>query len=105
MRHQLPLYFVHVCRRTVIKMAGQAEFSMLAKRRPVIGVCQLTCTEDKDRNFLKSKALIERCKNMGAQVCFILVYFSVYSRIKNGGGEFNSKLIKFRNVWHLAFFV
>jgi len=41
----------------------------IEQSNPVIGVCQLTCTVDKDRNFQISKALIQRAQNKGAKVC------------------------------------
>lgn len=37
----------------------------------MIGVCQLTCTSDKDKNFNISKALIQRAKTKGAKMIFL----------------------------------
>lgn len=43
--------------------------SKLKQPNPIIGVCQLTCTVDKDKNFQISRSLIERAKSKGAKVC------------------------------------
>ncbi|KAK3593021.1 hypothetical protein CHS0354_005384 [Potamilus streckersoni] len=38
---------------------------------PIIGICQLTCTEDKDHNFHTCESLIRRAKTKGAQMVFL----------------------------------
>lgn len=43
----------------------------IEQSNPVIGVCQLTCTADKDRNFQISKALIQRAQTKGAKMVFL----------------------------------
>lgn len=45
--------------------------SYLEQPNPIIGVCQLTCTVDKDKNFQISRSLIEKAKNKGAKVIFL----------------------------------
>ncbi|CAC5404188.1 NIT1 [Mytilus coruscus] len=45
--------------------------SYLEQPNPIIGVCQLTCTVDKDKNFQISRNLIEKAKNKGAKVIFL----------------------------------
>ena len=40
----------------------------LAAVKPMIGVCQMTSTADKEINFATCKALIERARSKGAQV-------------------------------------
>ena len=42
--------------------------TMSCDPRPMIGVCQLTCTADKEQNFQICKTLIERAKKKGAMV-------------------------------------
>lgn len=44
---------------------------MAASQKSIIGVCQMTSTADKDRNFKKAKELIEQCKSQGAQMVFL----------------------------------
>jgi hypothetical protein len=46
--------------------------SPVQESNPIIGVCQLTCTVDKDRNFHISKALIQRAQTKGAKVCLYI---------------------------------
>ena len=58
------LISVHRC---IIKMASTSTED-LSSPRPVIGVCQLTCTADKRKNLETSSALIRRAKARGAQV-------------------------------------
>ncbi|CAG2256040.1 NIT1 [Mytilus edulis] len=45
--------------------------SKLKQPNPIIGVCQLTCTVDKDKNFQISRSLIERAKSKGAKMVFL----------------------------------
>lgn len=56
--------------RYLIKMASNDTWD-LRRPRPVIGVCQLTCTADKKRNLEVSSALIHRAKARGAQMVFL----------------------------------
>ena len=37
-------------------------------KRHIIGVIQMTCTADKEKNFTQSKSLIEKAQRNGAQV-------------------------------------
>jgi hypothetical protein len=48
------------------------DVKILEESNPIIGVCQLTCTVDKDRNFHISKALIQRAQTKGAKVCLYI---------------------------------
>lgn len=41
--------------------------------RHKIGICQLTCNEDKYQNFSICKALITKAKNQGAEVFISIV--------------------------------
>lgn len=61
------LISVHRC---IIKMASTSTED-LSSPRPVIGVCQLTCTADKKKNLETSLALIRRAKARGAQMVFL----------------------------------
>ena len=45
-----------------------ASTEALRSPRPVIGVCQLTCTADKKKNLETATALVHRAKARGAQV-------------------------------------
>lgn len=61
------LFSVH---RSLIKMSS-TDAEDLGSPRPVIGVCQLTCTADKNKNLETSSALIRRAKARGAQMVFL----------------------------------
>ena len=45
-----------------------ARLSTESGTRPKVGLVQMTCTPDKEANFVQAKSLIERAKRNGAQV-------------------------------------
>ncbi len=46
--------------------------------KPKIGICQITCTNDKEANLAICRDLIETAKNGGAQVKRILHWIQIF---------------------------
>ena len=60
---------VHVVRYTGNRILQNcSRHTMSGDVKPMVAVCQLTCTADKEKNFQISKSLIEKAHKRGAKV-------------------------------------
>lgn len=69
--HQVFNRLVKIRRISRINYKYLSQMSQPTSNKHKIAVCQLTCTEDKDKNFNICKSLIIDAKNQGAKVVII----------------------------------
>lgn len=56
---------INCCTKQLLAMASTIPTEI---PKPMIGVCQVTCTADKEKNFQVCRSLVQRAKIKGAQV-------------------------------------
>lgn len=58
----------YCCTRQLLAMASTVTTEL---PKPLIGVCQMTCTADKEKNFQICQSLVQRAKHKGAVMVFL----------------------------------